>query len=94
VPAERPRARYGAGGLACGVIALPVANYTRTHHMCFLRGAGVIRVRAKGTGRITRPRGDDLYPGLLDAVLAAQHQMARPATMPDDTPAPTRHYST
>jgi hypothetical protein len=65
--------------------------------MRFLRGAGVIRVRAKGTRRITQLRGDDLdalYPGLLDPVLAAQHQMARPATMPDDTPAPTAHYST
>jgi hypothetical protein len=52
-------------------------------------------VYAKGTRRITRLRGDDLdalWPGLRDPVLAAQHHMARPATMPDDTPAPTKLY--
>ena len=65
-----------ADGLACGVIPLPVTDSTRTHHMRFLRRAGVITVRAKGTRRITTLRRDDLdalYPGLLDAVLGDQH---------------------
>lgn len=65
-----------ANGLACGVIPLPVTNSTRTHHMRFLRRAGVITVHAKGTRRISRLRRDDLdtlYPGLLDAVIAAPH---------------------
>jgi hypothetical protein len=44
------RSRYGADGLACGVVALPVANYTRTHRTRFLCGAGVIGAGAKAPG--------------------------------------------
>jgi hypothetical protein len=47
-----------ADGLACGVICLPVVNCTRLT-TCAFRGAGVIRVRANDTRRITRLRGDD-----------------------------------
>ena len=53
--------------LVVGVIALPRRHCTRTHHMPFLRRAGVISVRATGTRRITRLRGeapDALWSGL------------------------------
>jgi DNA-binding transcriptional ArsR family regulator len=61
------------GELACGAIALPVAESTRSHHFKTLRLAGVTRARAVGTQRIVSLRRDELdrrFPGLLDAVLS------------------------
>jgi hypothetical protein len=78
------RARYGAGGLPVASSPCPSPT-TRGPTTALSLPAGVIREHAKGTRQITRLPGGDLfvlYPGLLDAVLAAQHQVARPATMP------------
>ncbi|MGM1060776.1 ArsR/SmtB family transcription factor [Saccharothrix sp. Mg75] len=63
-----------AEGLSCGVLDLGVTASTLTHHVRTLREAGVVRVRPRGTSRISSLRRDDLdalYPGLLDGVLAA-----------------------
>ena len=61
---------------ACGTIELPVSTSTRTHHFRTLREAGVIRMRRRGTARISTLRREDLdalYPGLLTSILAAPH---------------------
>jgi len=70
----RELARIGTAGIACGAIELPVTKSTRTHHLRILREAGVIRMQPEGTSRITTLRRDDLddlYPGMLDGILAA-----------------------
>ncbi|MET1075662.1 MAG: helix-turn-helix domain-containing protein [Umezawaea sp.] len=62
-------------GIACGSIELSISKSTRTHHIRTLREAGVVRVRAEGTSRISTLRRADLdalYPGLLDGVLSAK----------------------
>ena len=72
----RELAKTPAGGVACGVIPLPITKSTRTHHLRILREAGVISMRAEGTRRIACLRRDDLdalYPGLLDGILGAPH---------------------
>lgn len=59
---------------ACGSFALDVGKSTRTHHFRVLREAGVIRQWREGTSRLSTLRREDLdgrFPGLLDAVLAA-----------------------
>ncbi|WP_067672607.1 ArsR/SmtB family transcription factor [Nocardia miyunensis] len=58
----------------CSVFGLPWATSTRTHHFRVLRNAGLIWQRDVGNGRMTRLRRDDMdraFPGLLDAILAA-----------------------
>jgi DNA-binding transcriptional ArsR family regulator len=72
----RELAKTPMGGVACGMIPLPVTKSTRTHHLRILREAGVISMRADGTRRIACLRRDDLdalYPGLLDGILGAPH---------------------
>lgn len=59
---------------SCVSFALPVTKSTCTHHFKVLREAGVIHQRADGTARRNTLRREDLdalFPGLLDAVLAA-----------------------
>jgi DNA-binding transcriptional ArsR family regulator len=66
--AEDPTAR------PCGSFDLDVSKSTKTHHFRVLREAGLITQRVEGTCRMTSLRRDDLdarFPGLLDAVLAA-----------------------
>ncbi|MFJ8692301.1 ArsR/SmtB family transcription factor [Streptomyces roseolilacinus] len=60
--------------VACSYIELPVTKSTSTHHFRVLREAGVIRQTYRGTAKLNCLRRDDLdalFPGLLDAVLAA-----------------------
>jgi len=68
-------AELASGGeCTCGQFALPVSDSTRSHHMRVLREAGLTSTRAVGTQRLVSLRRDDLdavFPGLLDAVLAA-----------------------
>ena len=68
------RALAGGGEQVCGTLELGVSKATRSHHFKVLREAGLTRTRAAGTSRYVRLRRDELdrlYPGLLDAVLAA-----------------------
>ena len=66
--AEDPTAR------PCGSFDLDVSKSTKTHHFRVLREAGLITQEAQGNCRMTTLRRNDLnarFPGLLDAVLAA-----------------------
>ncbi|MCP9946897.1 helix-turn-helix domain-containing protein [Streptomyces somaliensis] len=68
--------------VACSHVDLPVTKSTGTHHFRVLREAGVIRQTYRGTAKMNALRRDDLdalFPGLLDAVLAAGERSARPA---------------
>lgn len=58
----------------CSVFGMPWASSTRTHHFRVLRKAGLIWQRDVGNGRMTKLRRDDMdrvFPGLLDAIVAA-----------------------
>ncbi|MFD5624772.1 MULTISPECIES: ArsR/SmtB family transcription factor [unclassified Streptomyces] len=60
--------------LSCSDIVLPVTKSTTTHHFRVLRESGVIRQVYRGTAKMNGLRRedlDDLFPGLLDSVLAA-----------------------
>jgi DNA-binding transcriptional ArsR family regulator len=62
------------GEQACGLLALPVSDSTRSHHLRVLRDAGVTATRVVGTRRLVSLRREDVdarFPGLLDSVLAA-----------------------
>lgn len=61
---------------ACVAFELPVSKSTATHHFRVLREAGVIRQEYQGTSIMNSLRKDDLdtrFPGLVEAVFAAQH---------------------
>ncbi|MER8006883.1 MULTISPECIES: helix-turn-helix domain-containing protein [unclassified Streptomyces] len=65
--------------LTCSQFALPVTKSTTTHHFRVLREAGVIRQCYRGTAKMNGLRRDDLddlFPGLLDALLAAAGRQA------------------
>jgi len=59
----------------CGTFELGVSKATASHHFKVLREAGVVRKRVEGARAYLTLRRDDLdarFPGLLDAVLAAE----------------------
>lgn len=63
--------------LSCGTIELPVSKSTATHHFHVLREAGLIRQYYVGTSRMNalrRAEIDAAFPGLLDALVAAERQ--------------------
>ena len=63
------------GETQCGTLDLGVSKATRSHHFKVLREAGVTHTRVDGTRRFVSLRRDELaerFPGLLDALLAAQ----------------------
>jgi DNA-binding transcriptional ArsR family regulator len=63
----------------CQSVALDMPKSTRSHHLKVLREAGVMRTEARGRERVLTLRRGDLdqrFPGLLTAVLAAQHAPA------------------
>lgn len=63
-----------ADDIACSAFDLPITKSTTTHHFRVLREAGVIHQQYKGTSKVSRLRRDDLadlFPGLLDSILAA-----------------------
>ncbi|NUS17477.1 MAG: helix-turn-helix transcriptional regulator [Streptomyces sp.] len=67
------------GEIACGGFDLPVSKSTATHHFHVLREAGLIRQRYAGTSRMNalrRAEVDAVFPGLLDAVVAAERAAA------------------
>ncbi|POX49227.1 transcriptional regulator [Streptomyces sp. Ru72] len=60
--------------LSCSHFDLPVTKSTTTHHFRVLRESGVIRQVYRGTAKMNGLRRDDLddlFPGLLDTLLAA-----------------------
>ncbi|NEE01086.1 ArsR/SmtB family transcription factor [Phytoactinopolyspora halotolerans] len=62
--------------IACGAFDLSVSKSTATHHFRVLREAGLIRQYYVGTSRMNslrRDEFDDRFPGLLDAVVSADH---------------------
>jgi DNA-binding transcriptional ArsR family regulator len=62
------------GETLCGRLDVRVAKSTLSQHLRVLREAGVTRTRPIGTQRWLSVRRDDLdqlFPGLLDVVLAA-----------------------
>lgn len=63
------------GESRCGTLDLGVSKATRSHHFKVLRESGVTHTRVEGTRRFVTLRRDELqqrFPGLLDALLAAQ----------------------
>ncbi|MGW5847579.1 ArsR/SmtB family transcription factor [Streptomyces sp. NPDC055254] len=74
--------------LACSHFALPVTKSTSTHHFRVLRESGVVRQAYRGTTKLNalrRAELEDLFPGLLDAVLtaaAAESARLTPAPVP------------
>ncbi|MFB7461957.1 ArsR/SmtB family transcription factor [Streptomyces sp. NPDC056224] len=60
--------------LACSHFDLPVTKSTTTHHFRVLRESGLVRQTYRGTTKLNalrRTELEDLFPGLLDSVLAA-----------------------
>lgn len=69
----------GSEELSCSDFELPVTKSTTTHHFRVLREAGVIRQIYRGTAKMNGLRRDDLddlFPGLLDALLDAAARQA------------------
>ena len=69
----------GSDELSCSHFDLPVTKSTTTHHFRVLRESGVIRQVYRGTAKMNGLRRDeleDLFPGLLDALLAAAARQA------------------
>jgi DNA-binding transcriptional ArsR family regulator len=66
--------------LSCSQFDLPVTKSTTTHHFRVLREAGVVRQVYRGTAKMNGLRKDDLddlFPGLLDAVLDSAARESR-----------------
>ncbi|MEU2064506.1 helix-turn-helix domain-containing protein [Streptomyces sp. NPDC013455] len=65
--------------LSCSQFELPVTKSTTTHHFRVLRESGVIRQVYRATAKMNGLRRDDLddlFPGLLDTLLAAADRQA------------------
>lgn len=63
----------------CTSFGLTLAKSTRTHHFRVLREAGVVRQWDAGNAKLNVLRVDDLdarFPGLLQAILAAESGVA------------------
>jgi DNA-binding transcriptional ArsR family regulator len=63
----------------CGGFDLPVSTSTATHHFRVLREAGLIRQYYVGTSRMNalrRSEVDEIFPGLLDAIVTAERDHA------------------
>lgn len=64
----------------CSAIDLAVTKSTTTHHFRVLRECGLIQQAYRGTAKMTAIRRrdlDTLFPGLLDALLAADAAQQR-----------------
>ena len=69
----------------CGSFGLEVSKSTKTHHFRVLREAGLISQEVEGTSRMSSLRREDLdvrFPGLIDAVLAADRVPAERSAAP------------
>jgi DNA-binding transcriptional ArsR family regulator len=84
-PARLQIVRHLAKGdeCTCGIFDLGLSKATLSHHFRVLRETGVVRTRPEGRTRLLSLREDDLnerFPGLLQAVLKADHKN-RPTTL-------------
>jgi DNA-binding transcriptional ArsR family regulator len=69
------------GELSCSDFELPVTKSTTTHHFRVLRESGVIRQVYRGTAKMNglrRDELDELFPGLMAALLDAAARQAAP----------------
>ncbi len=69
------------GELTCNAFDCDVAKSTLSHHFKILRESGVLYSRKEGTQHINSLRREELqelFPGLLDAVLQASNKVAIP----------------
>ena len=63
------------GEMLCGALHVSVAKSTLSQHLRVLREAGLTHTRPAGTQRwisVRRADLDELFPGLLEVVLAAR----------------------
>ncbi|AXE84080.1 helix-turn-helix domain-containing protein [Streptomyces sp. Go-475] len=83
-----------SGELSCSDFVLPVTKSTTTHHFRVLRESGVIRQVYRGTAKMNwlrRDDLDDLFPGLLSALLdSAARQDGRVRSAPRPTATASR----
>jgi DNA-binding transcriptional ArsR family regulator len=73
------RAIAGTDGLNCCDIPLELSKSTASRHFKVLRDAGVIRMDPHGVvciNSLRRQELDELFPGLIDSVLAAAGRTA------------------
>ena len=64
----------GEGEVACGCFGLTMPKSSLSHHFKVLRNAGVVATKREGKEWVNSLRRDDLdalFPGVLDAVIAA-----------------------
>ena len=64
----------------CSAFGTPWSQSTSTHHFKVLRTAGLVWQRDVGNGRMTRLRRADLeevFPGLLDQIVASDRRRQR-----------------
>ena len=64
----------GAGEVACGCFGLDMPKSSLSHHFKVLRSSGVVATKREGKEWVNSLRRDDLdalFPGILDAVIAA-----------------------
>ena len=69
------------GECSCGRLGGSVSKSTLSHHLKVLREAGVTNTRVLGTQRLVSLRTEELevrFPGVLESVLAAHAEPARP----------------
>jgi DNA-binding transcriptional ArsR family regulator len=67
---------------SCSRLGVSVSKSTLSHHLKVLREAGITHTRVVGTTRLVSLRAAELeerFPGVLDSVLAAHDEPARPA---------------
>ena len=67
---------------SCSRLGVSVSKSTLSHHLKVLREAGITHTRVVGTTRLVSLRASELqerFPGVLDSVLAAHDEPARPA---------------
>ena len=72
----------GEGEVACGCFGLTMPKSSLSHHFKVLRNAGIVATKREGKEWVNSLRRDDLdalFPGVLDAVIAAACPQREPA---------------
>jgi len=71
----------GNGAIACGCFGLEMPKSSLSHHFKVLRKSGVVATRREGKEWVNSLRRDDLdalFPGVLDAIIAAARSGCAP----------------